>query len=204
MTSTQQGCGGAVLPTGDGTGLAPDQNMENNPMQSSRPAAGKDALRDGPRHLTRRANHLHYSMIAQFAGIALGRCRQRAGTIAGKIVRRLQCIGSPAANDRMRVAEPWVRGRNRPSGVNRRFRESPSCRQPLQSSRTSRCHVVHQSDLLVVPALLSREVVARRPEHQPLETIARCTMQNEDERLSKVPELTLGFWDDQDSCHDAR
>ncbi len=47
--------------------LASNQNIENNPMQSSMVVAGIDALSD-PREniLTRRANQRHYCIIAPF------------------------------------------------------------------------------------------------------------------------------------------
>jgi hypothetical protein len=44
---------------------APNQNIENNPMQSSLVVAGMDALSD-PANLTRRANQRHHSIIARF------------------------------------------------------------------------------------------------------------------------------------------
>jgi hypothetical protein len=48
--------------------LASNQNIENNPMQSSMVVAGMDALSYPCENiLTRRANQRHYSIIAQFA-----------------------------------------------------------------------------------------------------------------------------------------
>src|SRR5882672_1729229 len=48
--------------------LASNQNIENNPMQSSMVVAGRDALSESCENiLTRRANQRHYSIIAQFA-----------------------------------------------------------------------------------------------------------------------------------------
>jgi hypothetical protein len=48
--------------------LASNQNIENNPMQSSMVVAGMDALSESYENiLTRRANQRHYSIIAQFA-----------------------------------------------------------------------------------------------------------------------------------------
>jgi len=45
--------------------LASNQNIENNPMQSSMVVAGIDALSESCENiLTRRANQRHYSMIA--------------------------------------------------------------------------------------------------------------------------------------------
>jgi len=46
--------------------LAPNQNIENNPMQSSKVVAGMDALSESCENtLTRRANQQHYPIIAQ-------------------------------------------------------------------------------------------------------------------------------------------
>jgi hypothetical protein len=45
--------------------LAPKQNIENNPMQSSMAVAGKEAL---GQYLTRRANQRHSFIIAQSIG----------------------------------------------------------------------------------------------------------------------------------------
>ena len=50
--------------------LAPDQNIASNPMQSSRSVAGQGCFaRCRQKHLTRRANHWHDCIIAQFAGL---------------------------------------------------------------------------------------------------------------------------------------
>jgi len=47
--------------------LAPNQNIENNPMQSSLVSPAWMLLSDPAKNiLTRRANHRHYSIIAQF------------------------------------------------------------------------------------------------------------------------------------------
>src|SRR6266481_9759162 len=55
-----------------------NQNIENNPMQSSMVVAGMDALSESCENiLTRRANQRHYSIIAQFAK-RHGPARQRA------------------------------------------------------------------------------------------------------------------------------
>jgi hypothetical protein len=49
------------------TEMASNQNIENNPMQSSMVVAGMDALSYPCENiLTRRANQGHYSTIAQF------------------------------------------------------------------------------------------------------------------------------------------
>jgi hypothetical protein len=48
------------------SGLASNQNIENNPMQSSMAVAGMDALSYPCENiLTRRAKQGHYSIIAQ-------------------------------------------------------------------------------------------------------------------------------------------
>jgi hypothetical protein len=51
-----------------GAAPASNQNIENNPMQSSMVVAGIDASGESCENiLTRRANQRHYSTIAQFA-----------------------------------------------------------------------------------------------------------------------------------------
>jgi len=96
--------------------LASNQNIENNPMQSSMAVAGIDALSEFCENiLTRRANQRHYSIIAQFAKRpwpcpTTGSSSAIAGkkslpTIEVASARR-SCIGSPQRRVASRVAEP--------------------------------------------------------------------------------------------------
>ncbi|MEH2531738.1 hypothetical protein V1277_001883 [Bradyrhizobium sp. AZCC 1588] len=82
---------------------ARSQNIDNNPMQSSRRAAG---IRQG--NLTRRANQGHFSIIPKSC------TRPSRPAIAGASVAiaaeksspTIEIAGITAASDRLRVAEP--------------------------------------------------------------------------------------------------
>jgi hypothetical protein len=96
--------------------LASNQNIENNPMQSSTAVAGMDALSYPCENiLTRRANQWHCSIIAPFAKRPWP-CPTTGSSsaIAGKkslpaievAPARRSCIGSPQRRVASRVAEP--------------------------------------------------------------------------------------------------
>jgi hypothetical protein len=89
--------------------LASNQNIENNPMQSSMVAAGIDALSE-PREniLTRRANQGHYSTITQFV-IRPWPCPTTGASarLQAKSLPTIEgCSGSPRRMIASRVAEP--------------------------------------------------------------------------------------------------
>src|SRR3981189_2568499 len=96
--------------------LASNQNIENNPMQSSMAVAGMDALSYPCENiLTRRANQWRYAIIAPFAKRPWP-CPTTGSSsaIAGKkslpttevAPAGRSCIGSPQRRVASRVAEP--------------------------------------------------------------------------------------------------